>query len=136
MKNNQIDSLSQMRILICDNDRNLLRVVEITLTQRGHKVDKADTVQAALDIFDKRRKSGETYDLIILDVEMPGLGGHTVGGHVREWGYTGRLVFMTAYGPEYVNFADLDAEYWAKPQAMQVLVARVENLPLPPEPGV
>lgn len=119
-----------MRILACDDELSIVRLIEISLQARGHEVDAASSATEAIDWFELRRLQGKSYDLILLDINMPVQSGFAVGGHVRGKGYAGRLVFLTAGKAEFENFAHLNAEYWPKLKAIDNLVERVENLPL------
>jgi len=128
-----------LRILICDDERSILRVAELALQVRGHEVDTAVSAAGAIEHFERRRKAREIYDLVLLDIEMPLESGFVAGGHMRGRGYSGRMAFMTAHQPELENFAHLNAEYWNKPFALGELAALVENLPLdcpPPKEAV
>lgn len=118
-----------MRILICEDDRSILKVLTLTLQVRGHEVDATDSAQEAIETFDRRQAEGKSYDMVLLDIMMPGQSGFAVGGHVRGCGYTGRLAFLTAGRAEYANLSHLEAEYWHKPEALDNLIERVEGLP-------
>ena len=57
-------------ILFVDDDPNLRTVVSIALSRDGHRVDAADSGDAALELF-----LSKSYDLVIQDVRMPGMNG-------------------------------------------------------------
>ena len=114
-----------MRILICDDSHDLLRVLEVMLGARGHTIDTAGNGEEAIKLFEAAGPAG--YDLIITDQEMPGDSGFFVGGWVRAKGYTGRLAVMTGHQAEPVNLAKIDAEYWKKDVAMERLLDYVEG---------
>lgn len=114
-----------MRILACDDDRDLLRVLEVMLVARGHRIDLATNAPDAVELFEKAGPDG--YDLIMTDQEMPGDSGYFLGGWVRAKGYTGRLAIMTGHEPETVNLAAIGAEYWKKPMVMEKLLDFVEG---------
>ena len=119
-----------MRILLCDDDRPLLRVIEVTLTSRGHHVNIASDSAEAADLFDMAGPDG--FDLIVTDQEMPGPSGFYLGSWVRSRGYQGRLAVMTGYEAEPANLASINAEYWKKPDAFSapVLIGLVVGTPL------
>ena len=62
--------MSGGRILVVDDDPQIRRVMRVTLTGQGYEVDDAKTGEAALE---KLRK--ERFDLVLLDMNMPGMGG-------------------------------------------------------------
>ena len=119
--------VTEMRILFCDDELPMLRVIQVTLEPRGHTVEVAENARDAADLFDSSIAGGQEYDLIVTDQEMPGSSGFYLCGYVRASGYKGRLAVFTAFSPETANLADVQAEYWPKPQAVGELVARVEG---------
>lgn len=121
-----------MRILICDDEEAICRIVQVTLEPRGHRVDIASNVEAAITLFDEARRHDDGYELIIADVYMPAESGFYLAGYVRGTGYTGRLAVLTGAilngnEPEFANMAKVGAEYWPKPLAMGNLIERVEG---------
>lgn len=59
-----------MSILVVDDDAMNLRLAEMILTKKGYEVKKADSGQAALALL-----QSEKIELVLLDVEMPGMSG-------------------------------------------------------------
>ncbi len=59
-----------MRILVVDDDAMNLRMAEMILTKKGYEVEKADSGQAAIALL-----QSEKTELVLLDVEMPGMSG-------------------------------------------------------------
>lgn len=86
---------SAPRILLVDDDPSVLRLAQFNLEQDGFVVDVATDGQAALEVFE----AGE-YDLLLLDLMMPGLNGLEVLARVRADEQRGDLpVFLlTARG--------------------------------------
>ena len=60
-------------ILLVDDEESIRDLAQEMLTRRGYKVVLAATGEEALDIYGRQ---GEDIDLIILDISMPGMGGH------------------------------------------------------------
>jgi DNA-binding response OmpR family regulator len=62
-----------MKVLIADDDRDLLGLIAFTLTQAGYLVIKVGDGPAAIRAFDE-----ESPDLLVLDINMPGASGFQV----------------------------------------------------------
>src|SRR5262245_53883776 len=62
--------MSLGRILVVDDDPQIRRVMRATLAPKGYEVTDAKNGEEALE-----KLRGETYDLVLLDMNMPGMGG-------------------------------------------------------------
>ena len=62
--------MSAGRILVVDDDPQIRRAMKATLTARHYQVSDSRTGEEALD-----KLRSETYDLVLLDMNMPGTGG-------------------------------------------------------------
>ena len=114
-----------MKILVADDDRDLLELVAFSLAQSGFLPLKAQDGKAALRIF-----AAESPDLLILDINMPGLSGFQVCEEVRR---TSRVpvMMLTVRGEEedLVRALELGADdYLNKPFSPRTLLARVKAL--------
>src|ERR1700733_11341905 len=67
-----------MKVLIADDDRDLLELIAFTLSQAGFLAVKAPDGTAALKLF-----ANEAPDLLVLDINMPGLSGFKVCETIR-----------------------------------------------------
>ncbi len=85
--------MNPARILIADDEDSLRWVLEKGLRQAGYEVDAAKDGQGALRAFE-----AEPYDLVFLDVRMPGLDGLTALGKLREIRPDANVIVMTAHG--------------------------------------
>src|ERR1700730_11434885 len=74
-----VRSMSAGRILVVDDDPQIRRVMRIMLTGQGYEVDDAKSGEAAIDKLSQHR-----FDLVILDVGMPGMGGLEACRAIRE----------------------------------------------------
>lgn len=115
-----------MRILVVEDEVRLARHVSRALTTAGHEVNVLHDGETAL------RDAKETrFELIVLDVMLPGLDGFEVLRRLRKAHVDSRVLVLTARGEvsDRVNGLALGADdYLAKPFAMQELVARVAAL--------
>ncbi len=83
------------KILAVDDDATALGALRQILVQKGYDVSTAANGQAALEMLAKG-----AFDLVILDVSMPGLSGYDVCRHIRKQPSTQDLpvIFLTAKG--------------------------------------
>lgn len=115
-----------MRILVADDEREITKAVKAVLERGKYMVDAVDNGGDALSYA----RSG-AYDVIILDIMMPGRDGLSVLQALREDGVTTPVLLLTARGELNDRVAGLEAgadDYLAKPFAMAELVARVRAL--------
>ena len=114
-----------MKILIADDDPQILRALRITLSARGYDVVTASDGRAALNA------AIETHpDLIVLDLGMPGLTGIEVIEAVRGWSQLPILVVSgRSDSMDKVDALDAGADdYVTKPFAADELLARIRAL--------
>ena len=71
--------MSAGRILVVDDDPQIRRVLKVTLTGQGYEVDEAKSGEAALEKLRAPR-----FDVVLLDVNMPGIGGLETCRAIRE----------------------------------------------------
>src|SRR5216684_8866933 len=64
------ENVSAGRILVVDDDPQIRRVMRLTLTAQGYEVSDAKSGEEALE-----RLNSEKYDLVLLDMNMSGMGG-------------------------------------------------------------
>jgi DNA-binding response OmpR family regulator len=114
-----------MKILVADDDRDLLELVAFTLAQAGFLALKAQDGPTALQAF-----TAESPDLLILDINMPGLTGFQVCEEVRRKSRV-PVMMLTVRGEEedLVRALELGADdYLNKPFSPRTLLARVKAL--------
>ena len=114
-----------MKILLADDDPQILRALRITLTARGYDVVTAPDGRAALNTAVDERP-----DLIVLDLGMPGLTGIEVIEGVRGWSQVPILV-VSGRSESWDKVDALDAgadDYVTKPFQADELLARIRAL--------
>jgi DNA-binding response OmpR family regulator len=115
-----------MRILVVEDDVQLARQVASALTEAGHDPIIVHSGETALD------KAKETaFDLIVLDIILPGIDGFDVLRRLRAQHLATRVLLLTARSAvdDRVTGLQLGADdYLPKPFAMRELVARVRAL--------
>lgn len=114
-----------MRILIADDDPQILRALRITLTAKGYEVftaaDGAQAISAAVD---------NEPDLVVLDLGMPKLDGLEVIHAIRGWSSAPILVVSGRSGAaDKIEALDAGADdYVTKPFSVGELLARIRAL--------
>jgi len=114
-----------MRILIADDDPQMLRALRITLTARGYDVETADDGTAAIAAAERSRP-----DVVVVDLGMPGLTGIEVIESLRAWTQVPILV-VSGRTESWDKVEALDAgadDYVTKPFSADELLARVRAL--------
>jgi DNA-binding response OmpR family regulator len=118
------------RILVVEDEEHLAVGIKFNLELEGYEVEVAGDGAAALGRL-TAPESGPGFDLVVLDVMLPGLDGFAVVRRMREAGNFTPVLMLTAKGlPEDV-VQGLEAgadDYMAKPFELPVLLARVKGL--------
>jgi len=83
--------LPPLRILLVEDDATVASVIIGLLSARGHDMVHAEHALAAL-----REVSGTPFDVALLDLDLPGLGGIELAGHLRNQGYEMPMIAVTA----------------------------------------
>ena len=117
--------MSAGRILIVDDDPHIRRVMRTTLAAQGYEVADARTGEEALD-----KIRSETYDLILLDVNLPGMGGLEACRLIRgvSTAFDLVIIMLTVRDTEKDKVDALDAgadDYVTKPFGTPELLARI-----------
>jgi two-component system KDP operon response regulator KdpE len=114
--------MSAARVLVVDDEVQILRALETTLRGAGYEVDTAETGEAALT-----QAAVRPPDAVILDLMLPGKSGAEVFRELREWTQVPVLI-LSAIGEEREKVAALDAgadDYVTKPFGIEELLARL-----------
>ena len=112
-----------MRILVVEDEPNVIDFVARGLKEEGYVVDVATDGELALDFA-----RTYPYDLIILDILLPKLGGRQVAQRLRTQGLTMPILMLTALDEVDDRVAGLDSganDYITKPFAFRELLARI-----------
>src|SRR6267142_6538197 len=115
-----------MHILVVEDDVELARQIASALTEAGHDPIVVHDGEKALD-----KTKATPFDLIVLDIMLPGIDGFEVLRHLRAQHLTSRVLMLTARGEVKDRVAGLQLgadDYLPKPFAMGELVARIRAL--------
>lgn len=111
------------RILLCEDDHLIGTMVRLNLQQDGYEVDWRKTGEAAVEAL-----GGARFDVILLDIGLPGLSGIDVARTVRRQGVGTPILMLTARDDTESKVQALDSgadDYLSKPFDMAELLARV-----------
>ena len=109
-------------ILIVDDEPQIRRVIKAALSKQGYVVADARSGEAALDMIREER-----FDMVILDRNMPGIGGLETCRTIRDTSDMG-IIMLTVRKAEEERIEALDAgadDYVTKPFSMPELSARI-----------
>ncbi|NLY09537.1 MAG: response regulator transcription factor [Tissierellia bacterium] len=111
------------RIIVCDDEKDIVDAIGIYLRAEGHEVLKADNGEDAINMLD------ETVDLLIIDIMMPGIDGINATLKIREK-YSLPIIILSAKGEYEDRVLGLNVgadDYVVKPFNGMELVARVNS---------
>lgn len=113
-------------ILIVEDDQGVRESLVVVLTVQGYSATGVERGEQALPIV-----ADDAIDLVILDLNLPGIDGVETCTALRSQGYSGPVLMLTARHETADRVAGLDSgadDYLAKPFALDELLARVRAL--------
>lgn len=116
------------RILVCEDEDAIRDFVVINLKRAGYDVYDVNCGEEALRVFDEENGN---FDIVLLDIIMPGIDGFTVCKKLREKSSTPGIIMLTAKAQEMdkVNGLMIGADdYITKPFSPSELTARVDAI--------
>lgn len=120
--------MKKAKILVVDDEADILEIVGYNLKKEGYKVFTANNGKEAIEIATKERP-----DLIILDVMMPEMDGMETCYQIRNLSKLKDtlITFLSARGEDYSQIAGFDAgadDYITKPVKPRVLISKVKAI--------
>jgi two-component system, OmpR family, KDP operon response regulator KdpE len=116
--------MSKAAILIIDDEAQIRKLLEITLESNGYTVIQASTAKEGIIIA-----ANHPPDLIILDLGLPDMDGHTALKELRQW-YTSPVIILSVQSSEHDIIKALDSganDYLVKPFRTGELLARMRS---------
>lgn len=113
-----------IRILIVEDERPIANLIDWNLTSYGYSCQKAYDGLTAADLITEH-----TYDLVLLDIMLPGIDGYSLLEQIKPTGTP--VIFLTAKGSVADRVQGLRAgadDYLVKPFEIVELLARVETV--------
>ena len=117
-----------MRILVVEDERALCETIVRSLRRLAYSVDPCYDGDTAIDLL-----GSERYDLVLLDLNLPGADGMTVLRTLRQTDRETRVLLLSAHSEVADKVEGLDAganDYLAKPFHLEELEARIRSLTL------
>jgi len=115
-----------VHILVVEDERKVAALIRAGMTEQGWAVDVSHDGDEALQLA-----MGQPFDVIVLDIMLPGRDGLSILRHLRSQRNTGPIILLTARGDvnERVEGLEMGADdYLAKPFSIIELIARVRAL--------
>ncbi len=126
------------KVLIVEDEQHIAEGLRFNLEAEGYRVEAVETGEAALDLLmppvnaeTSEAPAPHPFDLVVLDVMLPGKNGFAVVSELRRAGQFVPTLMLTARGrAEDVieGFAAGADDYLAKPFELAILIARIKGL--------
>jgi two-component system KDP operon response regulator KdpE len=116
--------VSQPRVLVVDDEPQIVRALRLVLRANGYEVTEATSGEGALDAL-----ATSNFDVMILDLMLPDIDGVEVCRRVREWTQL-PIIVLSVEGDEVVKIRALDVgadDYVTKPFSAPELLARMRS---------
>lgn len=119
-----------MRALFVDDEVEFLELMHKRLTRRGMDVVTAPDGQTALNLLDEAIQAGQTFEIVVMDVRMPGMDGLETLRHMKEKAPKIPVILLTGHACMGVAVQGLDLgayDYMLKPVAISELIIKMEE---------
>src|ERR1039458_4336699 len=116
------------RVLIVEDERHLADGLRFNLEAEGYQVSVVETGEAAIEVLAAKP---DGFDVVVLDVMLPGKDGFTVMSELRQAGQYVPTLMLTARGHAndiLQGFAAGADDYLTKPFDLAILIARISGL--------
>src|SRR5262249_39743953 len=124
-RDRRVGAVSKSRVLVVDDERQILRALPTSLRAAGFEVETAETAEGALTAAAMRPP-----EAVILDLVLPDGTGTDVTRELRSWS-SAPIIVLSAIGDEREKVAALDAgadDYVTKPVGIDELLARLRGV--------
>ena len=115
-------------VLIVEDEKHIADGLRYNLNAEGYDVETAGTGEEALSLLVDSRRS---YDVVVLDVMLPGIDGFSLASKLRSQGHFVPILMLTARGQAQDVLRGFEAgadDYLPKPFDLGVLIARINAL--------
>ena len=115
-------------VLIVEDEKHLAAGLRYNLKAEGYDVETVGTAEEALALLNDER---QVFDVLVLDVMLPGMDGFSLASHLRAQGQFVPILMLTARGQAQDVLRGFEAgadDYLPKPFDLTVLIARINAL--------
>ena len=115
-------------VLIVEDEKHLANGLRYNLNAEGYDVETVGSAEEALPLLNDDRKA---FDVVVLDVMLPGMDGFSLASHLRAEGQFVPILMLTARGEAQDVLRGFEAgadDYLPKPFDLTVLLARINAL--------
>lgn len=115
-------------VLIVEDEKHLADGLRYNLKAEGYEVDVAGSAEEAFPLLTNRQPS---YDVVVLDVMLPGMDGFSLASRLRSEGHFIPILMLTARGDAHDVLRGFESgadDYLPKPFDLSVLLARINAL--------
>ncbi len=115
-----------MKILVADDEKNILRIIQFNLEKAGYKVVTASNGQIALDVMKKEKP-----ELAILDIMMPKINGFELCEKIKKDFKNTKVILLSAKGQDIDKKRGSEAGadlYITKPFSPRLLLSNIRQL--------
>ena len=119
-----------MRALFVDDEVEFLELMHKRLSRRGMDVVTAPDGQTALNLLDQAMQAGQTFEIVVMDVRMPGMDGLETLRHMKQKAPKLPVLLLTGHACMGVAVEGLDLgayDYMLKPVAISELIIKMEE---------
>ena len=85
------------RVLLAEDYLDSRELVRLSLERLGMFVDCVENGKEAVERIEDRMKSGELYDFVLMDMQMPVMSGYSATREIRRMGFRRPVLALTAY---------------------------------------
>lgn len=126
------------KILVMDDDKSVRLIAEKMLKRLGYKVDVVESGQEAIKMYMKKKDSGDFYDLVILDLTVPGgKGGRETLSEIKSIDPNVKAIVSSGYS-SFGLMSDYNNHGFSavlrKPYTLEELGTTIQNILKPEEP--
>lgn len=129
-----MSQLTRHRVLVVEDEKHLAIGIQFNLQAEGYEVVTVGDAPAALDLIHEQH---QPFDVLILDIMMPGMSGYALCERLRHLGYHMPILMLSARTLAEDRTRGFDAganQYLTKPFELDELISRVRNLVSHPQP--
>ena len=118
--------LRGLHVLVAEDNLVNQKLVKTMLKRMGHTSKVVNNGEKAVDEI---KAHGQAYDLVLMDIQMPVLGGIEATKLIRDMGYSDLPIFAMTASVQWTKFAELGLDDWiCKPIPLSILKEKLRQL--------